>query len=177
MRTPRPVITASSPNLSRALSEARSDFARALRFATDAVRGLERPEVIVVSDGNVGEAADASGAVRLGDARLVYVPIGKGKRNVAITQFSVRRYPLDKSRYEVMLEVTNTGADPEDVELTLFGDGTLVDSAERLVLGEQGLAEDVRVVGRGASHDRLQGFGDAVSVVTRQGRNDVAHRR
>ena len=108
-------------------TEARSDFARALRFATDAVRGLERPEIIVVSDGNVGEAADASGAVRLGDARLVYVPVGKGKRNVAITQFSVRRYPLDKSRYEVMLEVTNTGTDPEDVELTLYGDGTLVD--------------------------------------------------
>jgi hypothetical protein len=108
-------------------TDARVDFARALRFATDALRGQERPEIIVVSDGNVGEASDASGPVRLGEAKLVYVPIGRAKRNVAITQFSVRRYPLDKSRYEVMLEVTNTGDSPEDVELTLHGDGVLVD--------------------------------------------------
>lgn len=47
-------------------TDTRVDFARALRFATDAVRGLERSEIVVVSDGNVGEAADASGAVRLG---------------------------------------------------------------------------------------------------------------
>ena len=40
---------------------------------------------------------------------------------------AVRRYPLDKSRYEVMLEVTNTGPEPEDVELTLLGDGQMVD--------------------------------------------------
>jgi Ca-activated chloride channel family protein len=32
----------------------------------------------------------------------------QGGPNAAITNFSVRRYPLDKSRYEVMLEVTNT---------------------------------------------------------------------
>lgn len=119
-------------------TDARADFPRALRFATDAVRGLERPEIIVVSDGNLGEAADASGPVKLGEAKLVYVPVGKGKRNVAITQFSVRRYPLDKSRYEVMLEVTNTGTEPEDVELTLFGDGLLVDLTKlRLAPGER----------------------------------------
>ncbi|MBK6691234.1 MAG: VWA domain-containing protein [Myxococcales bacterium] len=119
-------------------TDTRVDFARALRFATDAVRGLERSEIVVVSDGNVGEAADASGAVRLGDAKLVYVPVGRGKRNVAITQFSVRRYPLDKSRYEVMLEVTNTSDTPEDVELSLFGDGVLVDLSKlRLAPGER----------------------------------------
>ena len=46
------------------------------------------------------------------------------RRNVGITAFSVRRYPLDKSRYEVMLEVTNTGPETEDVELSLFADPT-----------------------------------------------------
>jgi Ca-activated chloride channel family protein len=40
------------------------------------------------------------------------VPVGKSGKNVAITGFSVRRYPLDKSRYEVMLEVTNTNEEP-----------------------------------------------------------------
>jgi hypothetical protein len=98
-------------------TEARADFARGLRFATDALRGQESPEVIVVSDGTLGDAKDAFGKVKLGDVKLSFVPVGKDARNVAITQFSVRRYPLDRNRYEVMLEVTNTGPETEDVEL------------------------------------------------------------
>ncbi len=75
-----------------------------------------------------GDAADASGPVHLGDAKLS-LRAGRQARHAtsAITQFSVRRYPLDKSRYEVMLELTNTGPDAEDVELPLLGDGALVD--------------------------------------------------
>jgi len=80
-----------------------------------------------VSDGALGEASDSSGPVHLGSAKLSYVEVGKSDRNVGITQFSVRRYPLDKSRYEVMLELTNTGTASEDVELQLLGDGALVD--------------------------------------------------
>jgi len=53
--------------------------------------------------------------------------VGSGGTNVAITQFSVRRYPLDKSRYEVLLEVANTNDTPREVELTLLGDGDVVD--------------------------------------------------
>ncbi len=108
-------------------TDTRADFPRALRFATDALRGADNPEIVVVSDGALGAASDAQGAVHTGDAKLVFIPIGKGKKNVGITQFSVRRYPLDKSRYEVMLEVMNTGPEPEDIELSLLGDGQLVD--------------------------------------------------
>lgn len=120
-------------------TDTRVDFARALRFATDTLRGLENPEIVVVSDGRVGEAVDGSGKVRLGDdVKLTYLPIGASARNVGITQFSVRRYPLDKARYEVMLEVTNTGPDEENIELSLFGDGTLVDLTKlRLKAGER----------------------------------------
>ena len=92
-----------------------------------------------MSDGALGEADDASGAVHLGDAKLV-VRAGRqaGNATSAITQFSVRRYPLDKSRYEVMLELTNTGPDAEDVELQLLGDGALVDLTKlRLQPGER----------------------------------------
>jgi hypothetical protein len=53
---------------------------------------------------------------------------------LSITEFSVRRYPLDKSRYEVMLEVANLNDAPADVELELSGDGVLVD-VTRLKLG------------------------------------------
>ncbi len=132
MVTPLGPMSGDTSELDRALdqlqpTDARADFPRALRFATDTLRGVESPEIVVVSDGNLGEAADSSGAVHLGDAKLSFVRVGKGKRNVGITQFAARRYPLDKGRFEVMLEVTNTGDQPEDVELRLLGDGMPVD--------------------------------------------------
>jgi hypothetical protein len=108
-------------------TDASADFPRALRFAADTLRGLPSPEVIVVSDGALGDAADNAGQVHLGDVKLSYLKVGEHARNAAITGFSVRRYPLDKSRYEVMLEVTNTSDEPMDVELSLFGDGQLND--------------------------------------------------
>jgi hypothetical protein len=132
MVTPLGPMTGDTSALERELdgihaTDARADFPRALRFASDVLRGVDNGEIIVVSDGALGDPSDSSGAVHLGSAKLSYVQVGKGDRNVGITQFSVRRYPLDKSRYEVMLELTNTGAAPEDVELQLLGDGALVD--------------------------------------------------
>jgi len=132
--TPLSTLTGEISELEAALTrvaptDAAADFPRALRFATDSLRGLPSPEVIVVSDGALGEAADSAGPVHVGDVKLSYVEIGNLERNwnAAITSFSVRRYPLDKSRYEVMLEVTNTGDKPMDVELSLLGDGQLND--------------------------------------------------
>ena len=126
--TPLGPTSSDTSELERALdaikvTDARADFPRALRFATDSLRGVENAEIVVVSDGRLGEAIDSAGKVHLGeDIKLSYLPIGSGVRNVGITAFSVRRYPLDKSRYEVMLEVTNTGPETEDVELSLFAD-------------------------------------------------------
>lgn len=130
--TPLSTLTGEIADLEAAVaavkaSDATADFARALRFATDTLRGLPSPEIILVSDGALGEPSDVAGPVELGDVKLSYVPIGKGGRNAAITQFSVRRYPLDKSRYEVMLEVTNTSEEALDLELSLLGDGQLTD--------------------------------------------------
>jgi hypothetical protein len=130
--TPLSTLTSEVSDLDVAISAVKAtdgtaDFPRALRFAADTLRGLSSPEIIVVSDGALGPAADAFGNVHLGDIKLSYVPVGKSANNAAITGFSVRRYPLDKSRYEVMLEVTNTSDVPMDVELSLFGDGQLTD--------------------------------------------------
>ncbi|MBX3198202.1 MAG: VWA domain-containing protein [Labilithrix sp.] len=142
--TPLGPTSSDTSELERALdtikaTDARADFPRALRFATDSLRGVENAEIVVVSDGRLGEAVDASGKVRLGDdVKLSYIPIGRGVRNVGITAFSVRRYPLDKSRYEVMLEVTNTGPETEDVELSLFADPTTTDAP-----GERGQLVDL----------------------------------
>lgn len=142
--TPLGPMSGDTSELERALdqvkaTDARADFPRALRFATDSLRGLENAEIVVVSDGRLGDAIDASGKVHIGDdIKLTYLPIGAAARNVGITAFSVRRYPLDKSRYEVMLEVTNTGPEQEDVELSLLGDNTLVDLTKlRLKPGER----------------------------------------
>ncbi len=130
--TPLSTLTGEISELEAALTrvaptDAAADFPRALRFAADTLRGLPSPEVIVVSDGALGDAADNAGPVHLGDIKLSYVKIGEGARNAAITSFSVRRYPLDKSRYEVMLEVTNTSDEAMEVELSLLGDGQLND--------------------------------------------------
>ncbi|MDI1477700.1 VWA domain-containing protein [Polyangium sp. y55x31] len=133
--TPLSTMTSEIPDLEAAVAsikatDASADFARGLRFGVDTLRGLSSPEIIVVSDGALGPAVDAAGPVELGDVRLSYLPIGSRATNVAITGFSVRRYPLDKSRYEVMLEVTNTNEEPVDVELSLFGDGQLTDLSQ-----------------------------------------------
>jgi von Willebrand factor type A domain/Aerotolerance regulator N-terminal len=143
MVTPLGPITGDTSALERELdsiaaTDARADFPRALRFATDVLRGVDRAEIVVVSDGALGAAADASGPVHLGEAKLSYVRVGKQGKNVGITQFSVRRYPLERSRYEVMLELTNSSPDVEDIELQLLGDGALVDLTRlRLQPGER----------------------------------------
>jgi hypothetical protein len=141
--TPLGPMSGDTSELERAVdavhvTDTRADFPRALRFGTDALRNVENGEIVVVSDGDLGVAEDSLGPVHLGAAKLSYMRVGSGKRNAAITEFSVRRYPLDKSRYEVMLEVTNTGPEQEDVELTLLGDGTIVDLTKlRLRPGER----------------------------------------
>ncbi len=132
-------MTGEAQDLTLALSElkatdTRADLRRGLRFAADSLRGLSKAQLVVVSDGAFGDLDQGSLKDVLGDIELRYVPVGSRSKNVAITQFSVRRYPLDKSRYEVMLEVSNTNDEPTEVELTLIGDEQVVD-VSRLSLG------------------------------------------
>ncbi len=118
-------------------TDTRADLPRGLQFAADAVSGLDQAEIIVVSDGALGDLGEAA-KVKLSGATLRYLPVGTSNRNFGITQFAVRRYPLDKARYEVMLEVTNTSPEPGEVELRLLGDGFLVDVTKlRLAAGER----------------------------------------
>ncbi len=132
--TPMGPMTGDAAALEREIEAVRAtdepaDFSGAMRFAGDVLRDVSGGEIVVVSDGALGSGVDPSDAVHLGDAnaKLRYVSVGRSDRNVAITQFSVRRYPLEKSRYEVMIELANTGSAQENVELQLLGDGTLVD--------------------------------------------------
>ncbi|HYQ42248.1 MAG TPA: VWA domain-containing protein [Polyangiaceae bacterium] len=115
-------------------SDTRADLERGLSFAVDSLRGLPKAEIVVVSDGVLGDVTAIASHVDLGKASLEFLPIGKSGTNVAISEFSVRRYPLDKSRSEVMLEVANTNDRPAQVELTLLGDGAIID-VSRFALG------------------------------------------
>jgi Ca-activated chloride channel homolog len=137
--TPLSTMTGEVPDLQKAVdqitaSDTRADLRRGLSFALDSLSGLSKPEIIVVSDGALGDLTEVARGLDLGATALTFIPVGKSGRNVAVTQFSVRRYPLDKSRYEVMLEVSNTNPDPANIELTLLGDGEVVDMT-RLALG------------------------------------------
>ncbi|MGH7269759.1 MAG: vWA domain-containing protein, partial [Polyangiaceae bacterium] len=141
--TPLGPMTGDASVLSREVDSivataAPANFPRALRFATDALRDATGGEIVVISDGALGPASDGSGAVHLGGVKLSYLRVGKDSENIAITRFSVRRYPLERSRYEVMLELANTGTRAADVELQLLGDGVLVDLTKlRLAPGER----------------------------------------
>jgi Ca-activated chloride channel family protein len=115
-------------------TDTRADLERGLSFAVDSLRGLPKAEIVVVSDGVLGDLSEVAKHVDFGGAALKFMPIGKSGNNVAISQFSVRRYPLDKSRSEVLLEVANTNDKPVQIELTLLGDGTIID-VSRLALG------------------------------------------
>jgi hypothetical protein len=115
-------------------SDTRADLERGLSFAVDSLRGLPKAEIVVVSDGVLGDLSELEKHLDFGGASLKFMPVGKSGTNVAISQFSVRRYPLDKSRSEVMLEVANTNDQPVQIELTLLGDGSIID-VSRIALG------------------------------------------
>lgn len=135
--TPLSTMTSERSELRQSLerlraTDTRADLARALGFALDSLRDAPNPEVVLVSDGAFGGEALRS-VPALGAVRFSYLPLGKASDNLAVTSFSVRRYPLDASRYEVMLEIQNTNEQPADVELTLLGDGQVVETSRLTV--------------------------------------------
>ena len=91
-------------------------------------------KILIVSDGAFGDLQEECAGSTCGVQRSDFCRSAKSGKNVAITGFSVRRYPLDKARYEVMLEIMNMNTSPTPVELTLLGDGVVADIT-RLSLG------------------------------------------
>jgi Ca-activated chloride channel family protein len=116
-----------------------ADLGRGLGWALDVARDAPRPEIIVVSDGRVRDPGEAIAArARQSGVPIHWSRIGAGARNVAITAFAVRRYPIDKSRAQVLVELWNPGETAEDVELSLLGDGATIDVATiRIGAGER----------------------------------------
>lgn len=98
-----------------------SDLSAALALARDALRGRERSEVVVVSDGALPPASEG---VRKDLPPTYFEQVGAIRKepaqNVGIVAFSARRYPLSTDRFEVLIEVQNSGADKAVVDLALF---------------------------------------------------------
>ena len=128
--TPRSSMSGDQTELLQAVtqvvaSDTRADLEAGLAFGRDSLRGLPHGELVVIGDGAYGDSAALaamSERTNLEGAEPRFVPIGKSGKNLTITEFSVRRYPLDKSRVEVMLEVTNTNDRPVEAELSLLGE-------------------------------------------------------
>ena len=142
-------------------SDTRADLGRALELARDALRGLPHGEIVVIGDGAL---APPEPAPDLAGAKLSFLPVGSSGKNLAITEFSVRRYPLDKARIEVMAEIVNTTSDRAEVELSLWGDGAIVDSERLSIAAGERAARFFPDVG-GARHalEARLGFADGKS--------------
>ncbi|HEX9619642.1 MAG TPA: VWA domain-containing protein [Polyangiaceae bacterium] len=130
--TPLTTMTADRAELETALSkleasDTRADVAAGFEFARDSLRGRNAPGIVLLSDGAFGDLEALKARVDLAGIELSYVPVGESGNNVAVTEFSVRRYPLDTSRYEVLLEITNLTDKAQKVELSLLGDGLVTD--------------------------------------------------
>ena len=128
-----------------------ADLLRALGLAGDALRGRQRPTLVLIGDGawrqreldegaralgDLGPSGAAGGAERSDTNRidLRYVPVGSSSDNVGITAFAVRRYQANQTSYEVLVEVQSFRKKASTVTLQLLQDGEVVET-QKLALG------------------------------------------
>jgi len=119
---------------SLAATDTSADLLRALRLAGDALRGRQRPVLVLVGDGAWRQSELDEGARALDGIHLRYVPVGHSSDNVGITAFAVRRYQANQTAYEVLVEVQSFRAKPSTVTLQLVQDGEVVET-QKLPLG------------------------------------------
>jgi Ca-activated chloride channel homolog len=124
-----------------------ADLPRALSAAADALRGRQKPLVVIISDGAYskqqleqtswgkpalpGGPAEAPAAgsslvdkslskVDLSGIDVRYVGVGSRSENVGIVAFNVRRYITNKASYEVFIEIENFGDEDANRQLALY---------------------------------------------------------
>jgi len=103
----------------------RADWPRAFRFASTALRDRPRGEVLVITDG-----AFAPGVSLPTDPafRLLPVLAPAGGDNASILAFNARRYPADRTAYELFVRVKSTFREPIRGNLQLRADGVLMEN-------------------------------------------------
>lgn len=139
VEVPAPIGGESGPLL-RALDEqvaagpGEADLTRALLLARNALEGRSDPRILILTDGALDEAGLAavdrcvvrSDEEQVGEAGCAVMLVGQDLLepvgNVAITAFAARRYPLDRDKVEVLVEIQNLGSEPTSFELLVSAD-------------------------------------------------------
>lgn len=104
-----------------------ADIGDALRFALDSLASRPRGAIVLVSDGAFPPRELEALELELPQTvDLVHRPIGQESGNVGITAFNVRRYPANRTNYEVYVQVQSYVDTPLTVELSVYGGGNLV---------------------------------------------------
>lgn len=112
-------------------SATQADVRDALRFAVDSLASRPRGVVVLVSDGAFDAAHLANFDVTLPQSvELVHRPVGVEAGNIGITAFNVRRYPANRTNYEVYVRVESYVDVPVTAELSIYGEGRLVQVEE-----------------------------------------------
>lgn len=104
-----------------------ADLDAAAHLARDVAAGTAHAELVVIGDGAVRGVSEARARLEAAGLPMRHVRVGEARANLAITALSLRRYPLDPSRNEVLLEVTSASDADARVEVELLGDGETVD--------------------------------------------------
>ena len=112
-------------------SATQADPRAALQVAADSLAGRPRGVVVLVSDGAFAPSHLENFNVTLPQTvELVHRPVGQQGGNVGITAFNVRRYPANRTNYEVYVRVENYVDTALTVELSIYGEGRLVQVQE-----------------------------------------------
>ncbi len=140
--TPMSTLTEDRATLQHAIgrvvaTDLAGDLASGVAFALNVLKHSAHADLFILSDGNLSgiDAAEAllSPHKRV---RVHYLRVGKSGRNVGIEDFSVRRYPLDKTRTESIVRVHNYGNQTETVTLKLLAGDALLYEEQLTLAGD-----------------------------------------
>ncbi|MGD8858365.1 MAG: VWA domain-containing protein [Myxococcales bacterium] len=133
------------------LTDLPTDQDRGIRYALSALAGRAQARVVLLSDRATPLPPAQTQALSRAGIGLRFEPFGLRAENAAISAFAVRRYPLDRNRSELLVELHNASETVRDVELTLLGGGRPVD-VQRLTLqpdtGSRRVYDDITGVDR-----------------------------
>jgi hypothetical protein len=132
-----------------------ADMTRALALARNVVAGQRDPDILILTDGalgsqslaRVGDCLNAGsdpeagtgetgseGAAAQARPRCRLMLIEGPTANVAITAFAARRYPSDREKVEVLVEVQNLGDEPATFLVDVEAEGLSVGDRKRVEL-------------------------------------------
>ncbi len=145
-----------------------SDLEGAIALAGDLIADQVGAEILILSDGaspqsasgplhtcltkNTDTPTDPKRATAGPPCRILLIE--GSTRNVAITAFAARRYPHDRAKVQVLVEVRNLGDAPANFILNLSSDGTPV-SAPHMIDLQAGETRSILVDRVDSIHRRL----------------------